>query len=202
MNPAVHARFTTDKLTADCRMPTLSQTLEALLFVSGQPLSEATLAKYAQAEPLEVRQTLEELHVRWKHEDRGIQLLQNGASWQLVSEPSCAPAIVAFAKEEVLGELTKAQLETLAVIAYRGPLSKRELDHIRGVNCRQIMRNLLIRGLVESAGSGVNDDEESFSYQVSAQFMRHLGLTALEELPEYEGYHSASIIDDVVEKEI
>lgn len=189
-------------------MPSLSQTLEALLFVSGHPVSDVTLARYCQAEPAAARSALEELHVRWQQEGRGIQLLRNGSSWQLVSHPECAPQVFAFAKEEVLGELTRAQLETLAVVAYRGPIAKGDLDQIRGVNCRQIVRNLLVRGLVESSSSsgaseGSSGDEEgSETYQVSAAFIRHLGLTALGDLPEYEGFHTASIVDDVVEKEV
>ena len=100
----------------------LSSTIEALLFVSGHPLSDQTIARYAQAEVLEVRQTLEELQLKWRQEQRGIQLLKNGSHWQLVSHPDAASSVFAFAKEEVLGELTRAQLETLAVVAYRGPI--------------------------------------------------------------------------------
>jgi segregation and condensation protein B len=186
-------------------MPSLSATLESLLFVSGHPLSEGVLARYAQSEPLAVRQALEELRVHFQNEGRGIQLLHNDGSWQLVSHPECAPQVLAFAKEEVLGELTRAQLETLAVLAYRGPIAKCDLDQIRGVNCRQILRNLLVRGLVESAGGdhGQDDgDDGSENYRVSPAFIRHLGLTALEDMPEYEQFRAASIVDDVVNREV
>ncbi len=185
----------------DGDMPSLSQTIEALLFVSGHPLTETTIAKYAQAEPLAVRQALEDLHHRFAQEGRGIQLLKNQSTWQLVSHPECAPQVYAFAKEEVLGELTRAQLETLAVIAYRGPVAKRELDAIRGVNCRQIIRNLLMRGLVEGEGDDADNDDGSAQYRVSAAFIRHVGLTRIEDLPDFDGFHTASIVDDVVDKE-
>lgn len=178
----------------------LSSIIEALLFVAGHPLSDTTIARYTGGEILDVRQTLEELQLTWQQEQRGIQLLKNGSSWQLVSHPDAAGNIFAFAKEEVLGELTRAQLETLAVIAYRGPMEKSILDTVRGVNCRQILRNLSIRGLVESLGSaGVADEEESgVTYQVSADFIRHLGLTRLEDLPNFEEFRSAAVLDDIV----
>ncbi len=185
-------------------MPSLCCTIEAILFVAGHPLTEATLARYAHAQPLEVHGALEQLRERYQSEQRGIQLLEIGSSWQLVSHPDCAESVYAFAKEEVLGELTRAQLETLSVIAYRGPLPKRELDAIRGVNCRQIIRNLLIRGLVEVEGEDAeaeSGEDDPQSYQVSPAFLRHLGLTALEQLPEYGTLRASSVIDDVIEKE-
>lgn len=182
-------------------MLSLTGIIEALLFVSGHPLSDQTIARYAQAEVLNVRQTLEELQLQWKQQERGIQLLKNGSHWQLVSHSDAAPSVFAFAKEEVLGELTRAQLETLAVVAYRGPIEKGVLDTIRGVNCRQILRNLATRGLVEAVGARAgHDDEESGSdvYEVSADFIRHLGLTRLEDLPQFEEFRSAAVVDDVV----
>jgi segregation and condensation protein B len=84
------------------------------------------------------------------------------------------------------GELTRPQLETLTIIAYRGPITKPEIEQIRGINCSLIIRNLLMRGLVEEAESA---EKLQPVYSVSGDFVRHLGLHAIGELPEYASFH-------------
>jgi segregation and condensation protein B len=100
-----------------------------------------------------------------------------------------------FVKEDVSGELTRPSLETLTIIAYRGPVTKPEIEQIRGVNCSLILRNLLMRGLVE-------EREEASRlqpmYTVSSDFLRHLGLSSLSELPSYGEFHGNERIDKML----
>ena len=92
-----------------------------------------------------------------------------------------------YAKEEVSGELTKPSLETLTIVAYRGPVTKAELEQIRGVNCSLILRNLLIRGLIEGSFDKV---KATTVYDVTHDFVRFLGLAEVEELPDYAKLHN------------
>jgi segregation and condensation protein B len=97
-------------------------------------------------------------------------------------------------KDETTGELTRPQLETLTVIAYRGPVSKAELEQIRGVNCTMILRNLMMRGLInEQTENGVAQ------YAVAMEFMSFLGAASAAELPDYEMLRRDKRIEDILE---
>jgi segregation and condensation protein B len=143
----------------------------------------------------EVEEALGRLAEQMNADHSGIHLLRHGQSVQLVSNPVHSGMITEFLKEEQAGELTRPALETLTIIAYRGPISKVQLDTIRGVNCALILRNLMIKGLVEAKAA---KDKLQTSYQVSMDFVRHLGLTHISELPEYERLHSEAIMDQLL----
>ena len=101
-----------------------------------------------------------------------------------------------FIKDETSGELTRPSLEALTVIAYRGPVSKIDLDRIRGVNCALILRNLMLRGLVEAK----NDKKKSETYyNITLDFIRFLGISDIKELPDYERLSKDDTIDRVLE---
>ena len=116
----------------------------------------------------------------------------------MVSSPENASFVSEFIKDETTGELSRPSLETLTIIAYRGPVAKLDLDRIRGVNCSLILRNLLLRGLVE-----VYEDKERGEsiYNVSFDFLRFLGVNKVSELSDYERLHSDNTIDNVLNKE-
>ncbi|MCD4760548.1 SMC-Scp complex subunit ScpB, partial [bacterium] len=117
----------------------------------------------------------------------GIHLTVNNKKVQLASNPDNVKVLKEYFQNEISGELTKPSLETLTVIAYRQPVSKEELEQIRGVNCSLILRNLLIRGLIEE-----NNDKNSLAttYSVTMDFLRHLGVSSVEDLPDYEKLNS------------
>lgn len=161
----------------------LKNNIEGLLFVATKPLSQKKITELTQAEEAEVRSALEELEIEYNNQPRGIQLVSHAGKVQLMTQPECRKVVEEYLKEEQFGELTKPGLETLTIIAYRGPITKPELEQIRGVNCSLILRNLMIKGLVEA-----QEDQEKTQtvYQVTFDFIRYLGLKEISELPDYE----------------
>lgn len=157
--------------------------LESLLFASPRPMTLKRLAELAQAKPDEVEAAITELAARYNQDDHGLNILRHGSSVQMVTSPLNSKMVTEFLKEEQAGELTRPALETLTIIAYRGPISKIQLDTIRGVNCALILRNLMIKGLVEAK---VHKEKLQTSYQVTVDFVRYLGLTGVSDLPDYE----------------
>lgn len=163
---------------------TLRSKLESLLFISPRPLTVKRLAELAGAEGAAVETELTALAERYNANDSGLNLLRHANSVQFVSSPLNSKLVTDFIKEEQAGELTRPALETLTIVAYRGPISKIQLDTIRGVNCALILRNLMIKGLVEAKGA--SKDKHQTTYHVTMDFVRFLGLNQISELPDYE----------------
>ncbi len=173
----------------------LKSQLESLLFVSLKPLSLKELVKFSQAKVDDVKQALEELTNDYRVDNRGLTIIKNEQKYQLTTASDNAELVKKFLQDETNGELSQAKLETLTIIAYRGPISKLELDRIRGINCSLIIRNLLLRGLIEEKFSQTK--KENY-YQVSHDFIRFLGLNSVSDLPDYEKLHQAESIDSVL----
>ncbi|OGH69366.1 MAG: SMC-Scp complex subunit ScpB [Candidatus Magasanikbacteria bacterium RIFCSPLOWO2_02_FULL_44_11] len=172
----------------------LAQQLEAMLFVASKPLAVKRMAKIVEAKENDVTEALEKLVQKYDRSS-GVVLLRNNDEWQLVANAEMKVITEKFVKAEVSGELTRPQLETLTVISYCGPITKPELEQLRGVNCGLILRNLLIRGLVREAdGDGLLP-----VYEVTMDYIRHLGLTSLDELPEYAELHNHSFVTQALE---
>ncbi|MEA2088972.1 MAG: SMC-Scp complex subunit ScpB [Patescibacteria group bacterium] len=174
----------------------LKSKIESILFVVNKPLSAGKIAKFVEADKKKIKQELSELINEYKEKNSGIIIVKNLISYQMTTNPANADIIKKFLKEEVSGELTQPALETLTIIAYRGPISKPELEQVRGVNCGLILRNLRIRGLIEqNQGKDLKkklenkDDnflQEEIYYNVSFDFLKFLGISSIEELPEFE----------------
>ena len=172
----------------------LKSIIESILFVHGDPIRIEKIAGIVKKSRGEVVSALDEL--KKEYENRGFALVENNGEWQLGSHPENAPYIEDLAKSEFSEELSRAALETLAVIAYKGPLTRPDIEYIRGVNCSFTLRNLLMRGLIER---GENPkDARSFLYRVSIDFLKHLGLAKLDDLPRYEEFRT-EIINNVRE---
>lgn len=161
----------------------LNTKIESLLFVSTRPLSVRKLAELSGSSVEDIEAALNDVATKMNDAENGIQLVRHAGQVQLVSNPTQSKMITEFLKEEQAGELTRPALETLTIIAYRGPISKIQLDTIRGVNCALILRNLMIKGLVEAKS---HKDKYQTSYQVTLDFIRHLGLQQISDLPNYE----------------
>jgi len=159
----------------------LKSQIESLLFLADRPLKKKELAKLTNSKLKDVEAVVSELVDDYNLKDGGIKIIDNGDTVQMVTNPENTEIVKKFLKEEVSGELTPASLETLSIIAYRGPITRDEIEQIRGVNCAIILRHLLIKDLIEK----VEKDNQEL-YQVSVNFLRHLGLTNLNELPDYE----------------
>lgn len=159
--------------------------VEALFFVAQKPLTVKKISQLAELSEDDVRAAVDELSKSYTHDARGVVLLCHADSCELASNPLYTETITKYTKEEITGELTRAGLETLTVIAYRGPLRKSELESVRGVNCTIVLRNLMMRGLVEASGS---ENGEKI-YSVSFDFLRHLQVSKIEDIPDYEQLH-------------
>ncbi|MBI4359951.1 MAG: SMC-Scp complex subunit ScpB [Candidatus Jacksonbacteria bacterium] len=160
-------------------MPLKSQ-IEALLAGSGKALSYKEIARLTEASVDDVIITVRALHREYEETSRGIRLAVTGQKAELVTAPKYAPLVQKYINKEE-DEMTQAQIETLAILAYRGPLTRAELEDIRGVNCAVILRNLLIVGLIEE-----RTVSPSNLYEVSTVFLKGIGADRVENLPEYE----------------
>jgi segregation and condensation protein B len=159
----------------------LSNIIESILFIYGEPMKISRLAEILNKKENEVEEALAVLENNLA--ERGLKLIKNNGEATLTTVSEASEFIQGLLKEEFSGKLTKAALETLAIVAYSGPLPRAEIDFIRGVNSSFILRNLLISGLAERE---INPkDRRTFIYKPSIDFLRFLGLSKLEDLPEY-----------------
>ena len=173
--------------------------IESLLFISSKPLAASLLADLLKTEKKQVIAAADELMENYKNSQAGTQIIKDGAKYQMVSAPANAKVIQAFIKDETTGELTRPSLEALTIIAYRGPVSKIDLDRIRGVNCALILRNLLLRGLIEAK---FDKKKKETYYTATFDFIRFLGLSNLKDLPDYERLHQDDTIDKMLGEEV
>jgi len=160
----------------------IKSSLESLLFVAAKPLKVKDLAELIKKSNDEVVKALDELASEYETDKRGMEIIKQGATYQMVTAPTEAKLIKEFVKDETMGELTKPSVEALTIIAYRGPITKSDLDRIRGVNCALILRNLLLHGLIEAK---VDKKKNETYYNVTLDFVRFLGIKDISELPDY-----------------
>ncbi len=158
--------------------------LESILFSIGEPISIEKLVKTLEKNKDAVKKIINDLENDYQKENRGLRIIKKGEKIQLVSSPKNSQYIERLIKDELQEDLTPASLEALAIVAYRGPITRAEIEEIRGVNCSYILRNLLIRGLIER--KGLPEDARAYIYEISFDFLKKLGLSSIEELPEYK----------------
>ena len=176
----------------------LKSQLESLLFIAVKPVSLKKLAVALKVKSIDVADALKELAADYEADNRGLRLLINNKQYQLATAEANATLVKEFLNDETKGELSVPSLEALTIIAYRGPLAKRELDRIRGVNCSLIVHNLLLRGLISEKYNKKLD--ESF-YTVTHEFLRFLGLDEVSKLPDYEKLHAPDTLDSLLQVE-
>ncbi len=164
----------------------LRPSLEALLMIADQPLDETTLATAVGHPVADVAGALTDLAAEYAEQGRGFELRNVAGGWRYYTREELAPVVEAFVLDGQQARLTQAALETLAVVAYRQPVSRARVSAIRGVNVDGVMRTLLTRGLVEEAGtdhsSGAN------LYRTTSYFLERIGVTSLDDLPELAPY--------------
>ena len=168
--------------------------IEALLFLATKALAVQAIAKALEMKGSEVTASLVALAEKRNTETSGIHLVNIGDEWQLVTNPSCSALGEKLMKDEG-GELTRPSLEALTIIAYRGPVTKPEIEAVRGVNCTLILRNLLMRGLIEERDDSLKGQAV---YSLSMDAMRYLGLHDVRELPQYEELHQNAKIEKLL----
>jgi segregation and condensation protein B len=155
--------------------------LEALLFVMDNPVDEETLAAALRCPPAQVPAGLADLAADYDRRGAGVVLRQVGDGWRLYTRDDHAEAVARYLGEGQRRSLSQAALETLAVIAYRQPVTRARIAAIRGVGVDGVMRTLLARGLVHEVGS--DPDSGGGLYATTPLFLERLGLTGLDELP-------------------
>lgn len=160
----------------------LKSVVESLLFVSSKPLTVKELAKILEQQEFAVQSALDQLTAERK--ECGVVVLENSSEYQLATNAANSTQVKNFLNAELREKLTDATVEVLAIIAYRQPISKSELEAIRGVNSQYSIRNLLMRGLIEKLPNPA--DARSFLYQTTTEFLMHLGLQSVKNLPDFE----------------
>ncbi len=155
----------------------LSAAIEAILFKLNEPTSFRKICQILGQEKEEIAEALHEL--KKSLVGRGINLLENGEEYSLVTASQAAAIIEKMVKDEMGRELGKAGLEVLSIVLYQGPLSRREIDYIRGVNSTFILRSLIVRGLVDRTS------DRQPMYRATSQLLSFLGVSKIDQLPEY-----------------
>jgi segregation and condensation protein B len=166
---------------------TLDQKIEGLLFFKGEPVSVKKLAQFLDAPMIDVRLALETLDQ--KLAERGLQLVIKDDEVMLGTRAELGPILEKLRKEELDKDLSKASLETLSVLMYKNGATRSEIDYIRGVNSSFILRNLMIRGLVEKIPHP--EDSRKFVYRPTFELLSFMGAQSVVDLPEFDEYNRA-----------
>jgi segregation and condensation protein B len=173
--------------------------IEAVLMVVDEPVSEVALASALELPVDDVRGHLEALETDYTESNRGFTLRLVGGGWRIYSRAEYAPVVERLLLDGQQARLTQASLETLAVIAYRQPVSRSRVSAVRGVNVDGVVRTLLNRGLIEEVGT--EDESGAVLYGTTAYFLQRLGLNSIEELPALAPYlPEADALDELAER--
>jgi segregation and condensation protein B len=162
--------------------PGLRASLEAIMLVADEPVSEVVIAQVLERPRAEVAVALREMAASYAAEQRGFDLREVAGGWRFYTREECAPVVERFVSDGQEVRLTQAALETLAVVAYRQPVSRARVSAVRGVNCDGVIRTLVLRGLVEEAGT--DPETGAILFATTAYFLERLGLPSLGALPE------------------
>jgi segregation and condensation protein B len=173
--------------------PGLRTSLEAILLVADEPVPAVMLAQVLERPRNEVEAELRDLAAAYTAEDRGFELREIAGGWRYYTREDCAPLVERFVTDGQEVRLTQAALETLAVVAYRQPVSRARVSAVRGVNCDGVMRTLVLRGLTEEAGT--DSETGAILYRTTGYFLERLGLAGLQDLPDLAPFLPENIED-------
>lgn len=175
--------------------------LESILFISGEPVKISQLEKVLQVSKEQILETSTALALRY-HEDQdsAFILVSHKDTLQLATKSELHTLIETITKSTLQESLSKAQLEVLAIISYRGPISRTEIEAIRGVNCSYTLRALLLRELIERDGNPEN--LRGYVYTLSNQFLLSLGLGSQSELPDFVTLNQDKRLTEIIDAEM
>lgn len=165
---------------------TLAAKIEALLFIYGEPMAFKKIAKALNVDEAEIKEAASAMAEDYKNDSRGLHLINDAEKIQLATKPELGKLLEDMVKGELHEELTFASLETLSIIIYSAPITRAEIEYIRGVNSSFILRSLLIRGLIEREPDPRRPN--AFIYKPSFDFLKHLGISQTKDLPEFEQF--------------
>lgn len=178
--------------------PDLRTALEAILMVVDEPVGEVLLAQVTERPTEEVLEALRGLAAEYDEAGRGFELRQVAGGWRYYTASSCTAYVEKFVLDGQQARLTQAALETLAVVAYRQPVSRARVSAVRGVNVDGVVRTLVARGLIEDAGreDGMGEGG-SILYRTTSHFLERLGLNSVDELPDLAPFLPELDADDL-----
>ncbi len=176
----------------------LTRVLEALLLVVDTPVTAETLASVTEQPPDRIAAALETMAAELAQRDSGIDLRETGGGWRMYTRARFAPYVERLLLDGSRSKLTRAALETLAVVAYRQPVTRARVSAVRGVNVDAVMRTLVARGLITEAGT--DEDSGATTFATTELFLERLGLTSLTDLPDIAPLlPDVDVIDDLSE---
>ncbi|MDO8529588.1 MAG: SMC-Scp complex subunit ScpB [bacterium] len=162
----------------------LKSIIESLLFLSGEPVKISKLAKIIEVSKEDVENALMLLTADYSSQKRGIAIIRKEGEVQMATNPDNAAFADKIIKSDLQEALSGSSLEILSIVAYRGPISRTEIEAIRGVNSTYALRNLLMRGLIERIDNP--KDLRGYIYKISFEFLKKLGIDNINKLPDYE----------------
>ena len=185
--------MTADDILQTPEGPGLRAALEAILLVADEPVPVVVLAQVLERPRSEVIAELHDLAGEYVAQGRGFDLREIAGGWRFYTREDCAPLVERFVRDGQEVRLTQAALETLAVVAYRQPVSRARVSAVRGVSCDSVVRTLVLRGLVEEAGT--DPETGAILYRTTGYFLERLGLAGLADLPDLAPFLPEDIED-------
>ena len=174
----------------------LENLLEAILFYKGEPIKIKRLAETLEVSETDIHDALANL--KTSLDSRGLHLVREGEYATLATSADSREYIEKLKREELEGPLGKAGLETLAIIIYKYPVSRSEIEYVRGVNSSSILRSLTMRGLIERIENP--RDKRSYLYKPTTELPASLGVSSVQDIPEYENMKNS--IETVLETKL
>jgi segregation and condensation protein B len=170
----------------------LTAMVEALLFVSSEPVPVQQIAEALDFKVDVIEQALIELRDGIEGVSRGLRLQRKGDKVQLTTHPECAPYIERFLGLDLTSRLSKPALETLSIIAYQQPVTRAQIEQVRGVNCDGVLSTLLNKGLIEEVGR-LDTAGRPIQYGTTFAFLQHFGLRSLDDMPQLQPIEAAAL---------
>lgn len=163
--------------------PGTRKIVEAILLLADEPVPASQMGEVLEVPRAEVEAVLHGLAESYAREDRGFVLRESAPGWRLYTDPDCAPWLERFVVGHRHARLTGASLEVLAIVAYKGPISRSEISETRGVDSDGVVKTLLQRGLIEGSGGAPGAPGAPNLFEVSDEFLERMGLRSVDELP-------------------
>jgi segregation and condensation protein B len=173
----------------------LKSSIESLLFVSGEPMKLAKIAKLCEVSKDNVSQEVEALNAGYKNSESGFSIICKDDSVQLATNPAKSEIVSLLISGELQSDLSRSALEVLAVVAYRGPITRVQIDTIRGVNCSYVLRGLMVKGLIERKETA---DIRGYLYEISFDFLKSLGIASIQDLPDWENLSKNEKVEELL----
>jgi len=168
-------------VSEDLGAPSLRAAVEALVMIADEPMPAIDIASATGTPIEEVTRVLAELAAEYTEQGRGFDLREVAGGWRYYTRSDCAPLIEKYVVDGQQARLTQAALETLAVIAYKQPVTRGRISAIRGVNVDGVIKTLSVRGLIEEAGHEA--ESSAILYRTTGYFLERMGLASLDDLP-------------------